>query len=356
MFSLEKRNIRVAISPSCNLDCAYCDGSKSRKPDKPGAMEDFRSKPLDRGVIGTDQFLGIIEALHSAGFEGITLTGGEPLLNPDWDRIVSASKEIGMARIVVTTNGLLLEQYLKKRRLPEGLTLLTVSLDTTDRVRFAAITGKQGFAQTFKGLRAVKAADPKLPTRANKVLLRSDLDSLPEYIAVCEESRVLDEINLLNLILKDKSDRVFFEREFVTAQEAMRVLSRKTDYGFSIDAKYEHIAKLPSGLRIIIKDTNLTLRNDKCTACPIYCQEGFFTVRVATDGTITACPDYRSELPFIDGEKELKNGSLDEKLGILMHDFRTARLDQTLGRFLRRYGINGINEKPRHAPFGSGLP
>lgn len=339
MFSLENRNVRVAISPFCSLNCAYCDGPRSRKPDKPGAMEDFRRKPLNRGVIRTDDFLGIIRALHFVGFQGITLTGGEPLLNPDWDRIVTASKAIGMARVAVTTNGLLLEQYLKERPVPEGLMLLTVSLDTPDRARFAAITGKDALKQMFRGLKAVKAADPNLRTRANKVLLRSDLDSLPNYISFCVESGVVDEINLLNLILKDKADRAFFQREFVSAQQALYVLCRDWDYGFSMDAKYEYKAKLPMGLTITVKDTDLTLRNDKCAVCPIYCQEGFFTVRVATDGTITACPDYRCQLPFIDGEKELKNGNLDEKLGILMHDLRTARLDHTLGRFLGRHGI-----------------
>lgn len=349
MFALEKRSIRVAIATNCNMTCVYCDGPKSRKQDKPGAMEDFRRKPLGQGVIRTEQFLGIIEALHSAGFEGITLTGGEPLMNPDWGQIVTGSKAIGMGKVGVTTNGLLLESYLKKKRLPEGLSLLTVSLDTTDHARFAAITGKEGLAQIFRGLAMVKAAAPNLPIRTNKVVLRSDLDSLPEYFAFCEQSRVVDEINLLNLILKDKSEWIFFEKEFISAQDVMRILSQQTGLDFSIDAKYEYSAKLPSGLRVIIKDTNLTLRNDKCLSCPIYCQEGFFTVRVATDGTITACPDYRCELPFIDGEKELAQGTLEEKLNILMQDFQTAKLEQTLAGFLRRYGVNVSSISSSHS-------
>jgi MoaA/NifB/PqqE/SkfB family radical SAM enzyme len=62
MFSLDKRNIRVAISPFCNLNCAYCDGPKGRKKGKPGAMEDFRKKPLKYGIIKIDEFLKIIKS------------------------------------------------------------------------------------------------------------------------------------------------------------------------------------------------------------------------------------------------------------------------------------------------------
>src|SRR4030042_5596889 len=113
MFCLDKRNIRVAISPFCNLDCVYCDGSKARRPNRPGAMEDFRREPLDQGVINTPTFVKIIEALHQAEFSGMALTGGEPFLNPEWNVIVNECQKMGMSRIGVTTNGMLLGAYLE---------------------------------------------------------------------------------------------------------------------------------------------------------------------------------------------------------------------------------------------------
>ncbi|MBU4209279.1 MAG: radical SAM protein, partial [Proteobacteria bacterium] len=297
-------------------------------------------KPLKQGAISTDMFIKIIEALHLARFDGMTLTGGEPLLNPEWDLIVNKAKEIGMSRIGVTTNGTLLNTYLQKKgHLPKGLTLLTISLDTFDADRLKAITRRGKFEEVMKGLSEAKKDNPKLKIRANKVLLRSDMESLLDYIEFCEKSGVIDEINLLNLILKDQQSKRFFEEEFISASEVLDFFSKHTKYKFSIDNKYEFNTKLSSDLRIILKDTNLTLRNNQCINCPIYCQEGFYTVRVATDGNITACPDHKAELSSIDGVAELKRGTLFNKVNQLVKTFETAEPKETLDDFFVKNNI-----------------
>ena len=344
MFSLNRRNIRIAVSPHCNSDCLYCDGQKSRKINKPGAMEDFRRQPLKSGVIDTKTFLEIIKALHSSGFDGMTLTGGEPLLNPDWDKIVSQSHRIGMSRIGVTTNGLLLNNYLHENKyLPRELTLLTISLDTVDPFRFQAITGKDKFKEILHGLKLARRANPTLLIRANKILLHSDMNSLLEYIDYVDNTHLIDEINLLNLILKDRESKNFFEKEFISAAEVLDFFQKNTKYRFSMDDKYEYSAVLSSGLKIILKDTNYTLRNKKCDRCPIYCQEGYFTVRVATDGNVTTCPDYWAKLPYIDGLLEIKTGKLYHKINDLMQALTQAEKKNTLGEFFRRYDVKLIN-------------
>ncbi len=342
-FRLSRRRARIAISPFCNLNCIYCDGPKSRKDDKPGAMEDFRSKPLKQGIVNTGTFVKIIEALHKAGFSGITLTGGEPLLNPEWDEIVKKSKQLGMTQICLTTNGTLLNSYLQKNEcLPKELTLLTISFDTFDAEEFKTITRGAKLEQIISGLKMVKRNNPELKIRTNKVVMRYNLKSLVEYVKLCEKSKIIDEINLLNLILKDPRDsheKIFFEKEFVFPSEIIEFLSEKGGYNFLMDSKYEFTASTPKGLLIIVKDTNLTLRNAYCNKCPIYCQEGFYTIRVASDGTIRTCMDYKNELPFIDGLKELERGLLVEKLKKIVQMFETVKLQKTLNKFFKKYKI-----------------
>ena len=342
-FRLHRRKARVAISPYCNLDCLYCDGPRSRKRDRPGAMEDFRQKPLRQGVVSTEAFIKIIEALHSVGFRGITLTGGEPLLNPEWDTIARKSREIGMSQVCLTTNGTLLSLYFRRNEsLPKELTLLTVSLDTFDAKEFESITHGAGLRQIMAGLEAAKENNPTLKIRTNKVVMRRDLGSLPNYIKFCDKSGVIDQINLLNLILKDprnERDRDFFEQEFVSALEISDFLSREVGYHFSMDDKYEWRAVKPGGPSIIVKDTNLTLRNLLCDSCPIFCQEGFYTVRVASDGTIRTCIDYQGELPYIDGLLELKRGRLVERLRQVMKMLEEVELRETLVEFFEKHDI-----------------
>ena len=115
--------------------------------------------------------------------------------------------------------------------------------------------------------------------------------------------------------------------------------SMNTKYDFTIDRKYEYQTKLSSGVRIIVKDTNLTLRTSQCNKCPIYCQEGFYTIRVATDGTLSTCIDYKNQLSFIDGPLELNKGSLTAKVREMVEMFEKAELKKTLNEFFHRYNI-----------------
>lgn len=343
IFRLSQRKARVAISPFCNLNCLYCDGSKSRKQNRPGAMEDFRRKSLNQGVISADTFIKIIEALHLVGFSKITLTGGEPLLNPKWDLIVRESKKKGILGVWLTTNGTLLNSYLKKNRhLPKELDLLAISLDTFKAKEFEPPTRGARLEPIIKALKKIRKTNSRLKVRANKVVIRRDLKFLLDYIGVCEKLGVIDEINLLNLILKEpwkKKEKGLFEKEFVPALETVDFLSKRAGYKFFLDQKYEFETKTLNGIRIIIKDTNLTLRAPQCEKCPIYCQEGFYTIRVATDGTIRTCLDYENKLSFIDGPLELKKGTLIERFKGMMEMFETVELKTTLKEFFRRYNI-----------------
>lgn len=345
-FGLSIRNARIAVSPVCNLDCVYCDNTRQRTTERPGAMEDFRRTPLETGTIDTKTYIEIIRSLYLTGFRGLTLTGGEPTLNKDWDIIVNKAREIGMSRVGLTTNATLINSYLEKKgHLPEGLTLLTVSLDTNDADRFKEITGQDKLEKILDGLRLVKKDRPDLIIRTNKVTLRSDLPYLLEYISFCDYSGFVDEINLLNLILKDPENKDFFEKEFISAQEVMEFLSHNSIWDFSMDEKYEFVAKTSNGVKIIIKDTNLTMRGDVCENCSIYCQEGFYTVRVATDGNITTCIDYEARLPFINGKKELENGTLVNSVDKLVQGFDNLKLEETLEYFFAKYNIkNNINK------------
>ena len=103
--------------------------------------------------------------------------------------------------------------------------------------------------------------------------------------------------------------------------------------------KYGHSAIMKNGLKIILKDSNLTLRDEQCENCPLYCQEGKFTVRVATDGNITMCPDYRAELVSINGLEELKNGKLESKLKKLFDSLNNSNEYETIDKFKEKHNL-----------------
>lgn len=343
--SLNNINIRIAATPNCNLRCAYCEGSGGFRPGKPAAMQDFRRKPLEAGNIGTQVLLDIIRSFHNEGFIGFTLTGGEPLLNPEWDHIVDEAARIGMSRVEMTTNGTLLTTYLdKKGKLPRGLTTVKVSFDTTNPIRFKKITGDGNIEKVVAG---IKAISPHVKTRANKVLLQSDMDSLMDYLDYCQQIG-FHEVTLLDLVAYpnryDKKEKAFFEREFVSFPQVRDYLFAQAGIDFSSPHRYGYEATLPSGLRILMKDSKLAVRTKQCLDCPVYCQEGIYTVWIGSDGNITFCPDYRAKLPSIDGPVELKQGTLSTKIKELATMFASARQMEPLSKFFQVHGINVKNK------------
>lgn len=334
-----KRNVRIAISSTCNLNCIYCEGNNGYRKDKMGAMEDFRRTDLKNGKITYNELIELLKVFREVGFNGITLTGGEPLLNKDWDRIIETAYELGFERNEITTNGILLGKYFQeKKKLPKGLSLIKISFDTIDENKFYEETGGGNLNTVIE---AVKMVSPYITVRANKVMLRDDIKDLKEYLNFCEKIG-FKEVILLDLVMypnrNNENDKEFFRKQYVLYKELLEELNKIENISFERN-KYGHIAMTKSGLKIILKDSNLTLRDNQCENCPIYCQEGKFTVRVATDGNITMCPDYKAELRAIDGIKELKNGTLKTKLEELYESLNNSKEYETIDIFKKKYDL-----------------
>lgn len=342
---LDQMNIKVAFSSDCNLRCNYCEGRLGFKPGKPAAMEDFRRTPLETGSISTDTLLAILRELHAFGVNGISATGGEPLLRPDWDDIVRQTVHAGYQRVEITTNGLLLEPYLQKHgALPRGITMIKISLDTADADRFREITRGGSLEKVISG---IKAIEQDVYVRANKVLLRSDLPDLRKYIDFCIDIG-LKEASFLDLVYYPNRDvpqeKSFFEQQFVTFPEFKRLMEKTTPVRFGTASKIGGVlfyeAVLPNGFKITFKDSTSSRRDDQCTNCPVYCQEGRCLVRIGTDGNLTVCPDYRAELPSIDAVQSLNEGLLQQNMADIMDIFTSSRRLRTIEEFIQKHQVN----------------
>jgi len=125
------RDLRISVTDRCNFRCTYCM-----------PKEIFGR---DYEFLGRDQLLSFeeIERLSrifvAHGVEKIRLTGGEPLLRRDIEKLVSMLANIeGLQDIAMTTNGSLLIP--KAKALKEaGLKRITVSLDSLDDATFMSL-------------------------------------------------------------------------------------------------------------------------------------------------------------------------------------------------------------------------
>jgi len=95
----------------CNLACAYCN------------EYDDHSKP-----VSLDVMYQRLDRLAKLGASIITISGGEPLLHPDLDRIIARVRQHGMIAGMIT-NGYLLTAERIQRLNRAGLDHLQISID-----------------------------------------------------------------------------------------------------------------------------------------------------------------------------------------------------------------------------------
>ena len=126
------RDLRISITDRCNFRCPYCMPKEVFGP---------HFTFLHREDLLTFEEVARLAAIFvRQGVEKVRLTGGEPLLRRDLERLVAQLAAIeGLHDIALTTNGSLLTRE-KARALKEaGLKRITISLDSLDDAVFRAM-------------------------------------------------------------------------------------------------------------------------------------------------------------------------------------------------------------------------
>src|SRR5262245_40380421 len=134
---LDSRNrplhdLRISVTDRCNFRCVYC---------MPREVFGRDYQFLLRGDLLTfEEIARLARVFVGHGVEKIRLTGGEPLLRRNLERLIAMLAPIeGLADLTLTTNGALLTPA-KARALKEaGLRRITISLDALDDATFMAM-------------------------------------------------------------------------------------------------------------------------------------------------------------------------------------------------------------------------
>ena len=124
------RDLRISVTDRCNFRCTYC---------MPKSVFDKDYIFLPRAeLLSFEEIIRLAKAFVDCGVEKIRLTGGEPLLRKNIERLIAELARLPV-EITLTTNGSLLKK--KARALKDaGLTRLTVSLDALDDAIFRSMT------------------------------------------------------------------------------------------------------------------------------------------------------------------------------------------------------------------------
>ena len=157
------RDLRISVTDRCDFRCVYCMPKEIFGRD----FEFLRRSEL----LTFEEITRVARIGAELGVHKLRLTGGEPLLRRDLERLVGMLAAIdGIDDIAMTTHGSLLPR--KARALADaGLRRVTVSLDSLDDAVFGAVNDVDfPVGRVLEGIAA--AADAGLPVKVNMVVKR----------------------------------------------------------------------------------------------------------------------------------------------------------------------------------------
>ena len=158
------RDLRISVTDRCNFRCTYC-------MPKEIFGRDYAFLPRAE-LLSFEEITRLARVFAEHGVTKVRLTGGEPLLRRDLERLVEMLAGVyGIGDVALTTNGTALAakaQVLKDA----GLTRVTVSLDALDDETFGAMNDVRfPVARVLDGIAAAAQAGLS-PVKVNMVVKR----------------------------------------------------------------------------------------------------------------------------------------------------------------------------------------
>ena len=157
-FGRVHTDLRISVTDRCNLRCTYC------MPAEAVFM------PREE-LLSYEEIARVAAVAAGEGIRAIRLTGGEPLVRRDLDRLVRLLAAVpGIEEVAATTNGLLLAEQAEALA-AAGLGRLNVSLDAIREEAFEKLARRRGLDRVLAGLAAARAAGFR-SIRINAVSIR----------------------------------------------------------------------------------------------------------------------------------------------------------------------------------------
>ena len=161
-FNRIPKKIRFSVTDRCNMRCVYCM-----------PITGIPRYPKNE-ILSYEEIQRLAAIFAGLGVEKFRLTGGEPLVRPDIEKLIFALSNIaGIKTLGMTTNGLLLSKKAAQLK-AAGLQSINLSIDTLNSEKFKSITGSDGLSKVLLSLQT--ARDEGFEIKINTVIIRGQND------------------------------------------------------------------------------------------------------------------------------------------------------------------------------------
>ena len=161
------RSIQLNITNTCAQRCEMC-----RKYEWP------------RDVLPVGDLLAVVEALDPA--TTVILSGGDPLMHPQIDEILSALRGRGL-HWAILTNGLVYNDDL------DGCSYINLSLDGATRETYRRVRGVDTFERVMGNIERYVGRYPNVPIMLDSTISTLNMNELPDLLRIASQLKV--EIN-----------------------------------------------------------------------------------------------------------------------------------------------------------------
>jgi Fe-coproporphyrin III synthase len=280
--------VTLYLTERCNSRCVTCDYWRHGRKD-----------------VTLESVLCLLPELSALGTRTALISGGEPLLHPEWPAIAEALRSRGIA-LWLLTSGLSLAKH--ARRAAELFQSITVSLDGTCSETYAAIRGLDAFDKVCEGIRSAVAAG--VPVGLRVTIQSANYRELPRFVTLARELGAAQ----VSFLAVDVSNPHAFAREDAFSHQLALSDSDLLQFDELLDTlerdhvedfRTRFIAEFPAKLRRL-RDYFAALRGIGAFP-PVRCNSPEFSAVVGVDGRVAPCF-------FIPGPRLAPNTGLREAL------------------------------------------
>ena len=159
------RMLNIYLTNACNLRCPHC----FMRSGKPLANE-----------LPSSEWLRILSEFKAEGGESVTFSGGEPLMNRDFEAILTHAHQIGLSTTILSNGILWTEEQIT--RLSPAISEIQISIDGFDENSNAKIRGAGHFDRVVRNV--ILMANSGIRTSVATTLTFQNLqDDTPERYA-----------------------------------------------------------------------------------------------------------------------------------------------------------------------------
>lgn len=318
-------SVALDLTERCNNDCRHCYINRPETDAGAKARE-----------LGLDEIKTLMDQAVELGALWVVLSGGEPLLRPDFPDIYEYLKKKGMLVSVFTNASLVTGDHVRlfKQYPPRDIEITVYGITPGIHEK---VTGKKTFDATMKGIDLLTAAS--LPVTLKSTIMKANVSQLDKIAAFC----------------RSRSDQPFRFDPFLQLRldrdpvKNKRILSQRLTPGDIIRIEKNDRERYQA---LKLKCSNIERSASGITQALFRCQAGTTSCAIGADGTYRLCSSLANRTCTTD----LRINSLDHAWNTLTPAVRkTISQDRT---YLETCGACALHDIcawcPAHADLETG--